>query len=68
MTIHPKNIAPSLAPPNDEEQMTSSVEAEALAREDRWIDSFIARLADAIRDMKQQPVAASTARSFAPRK
>jgi hypothetical protein len=68
MMIYPKKTAPSLAPLSDEEQVTSLVEAKAPTCEDRWVDSFIARLTDVIRDMKQQPVAASNARSFVPRK
>jgi hypothetical protein len=50
MMIHQEKIAPPLAPLSDEEQV--AVLVEALAREDRWVDSFIARLTDTIREMK----------------
>jgi hypothetical protein len=50
MIIYQEKIAPPLAPPNDEEQVALLVEA--LVCEDRWVDSFIARLNKTIRDMK----------------
>jgi hypothetical protein len=50
MMIYQEKIAPPLAPVSDEEEVASLVEA--LVGEDRWVDSFIARLADTIRDMK----------------
>jgi hypothetical protein len=48
--IYQEKIEPPLAPLSDEEQTASLVEA--LVRQDRWVDSFIARLTDTIRDMK----------------
>jgi hypothetical protein len=50
MMIYQEKIAPPLPPLSDDQQVT--LLAEALAREDRWVDSFIARLTDTIRDMK----------------
>lgn len=50
MIIYQEKIAPPLAPPNGEEQVALLVEA--LVCEDRWVDSFIARLNNTIRDMK----------------
>ena len=50
MMVYREKIAPPLAPLSDEEQVASL--AEALAREDRWVESFIARLTDTIREMK----------------
>jgi hypothetical protein len=52
MTSYQEKIAPSpLAPLNDKEEVALSVEL--LAGEDRWVDGFIARLTDTIRDMKR---------------
>jgi hypothetical protein len=51
MTIYQEKIAPPLAPLNDEEEV--AVLVESLAAEDGWVDGFIARLADTIRDMKR---------------
>lgn len=50
MMIDREKMAPPLAPLSDEEQVASL--AEALASEDLWIDGFIARLTDTIREMK----------------
>jgi hypothetical protein len=50
MMIYQEKIAPPLAPPSDEEQVASLVEA--LVCEDQRVDRFIARLTDTIRQMK----------------
>ena len=50
MMVYQEEIAPPLAPLTDEQQVALLVEA--LVCEDRWVDGFIARLSDTIRDMK----------------
>jgi hypothetical protein len=50
MMIYQEKIAPPLVPLSDDEQIV--LLAEALISEDRWVDSFIARLTDTIRHMK----------------
>jgi hypothetical protein len=50
MMIYQEKIAPPLPLLSDEEQMAALVEA--LAREDRWVDSFIARLTATIREIR----------------
>jgi nicotinamide mononucleotide adenylyltransferase len=50
MNIYDEKIAPPLAPLNDDEQ--KKVRMEAIASEDRWVETFIDRLADVIRDIK----------------
>jgi hypothetical protein len=50
MMIYQEKIAPPLAPLNDEKEVALLVEL--LVYEDRWVDRFMARLTDTIRDMK----------------
>ena len=50
MIIFQEKIAPPPAPLSDEEQTASLVKE--LVHADHWVDSFIARLTDTIRDMK----------------
>jgi hypothetical protein len=50
MMVYQEKIAPPLAPLTDEQQVALLVEA--LVDEDRWVDGFLARLTDTIRDMK----------------
>jgi hypothetical protein len=50
MMIYQEKIAPPPAPPTDEEQVALLVEA--LVCEERWVDSFIARLTDTIRNIR----------------
>jgi hypothetical protein len=51
MMTYQEKIAPPLAPLTDKEHV--ALLAESLVCEDRWLDSFIARLTDTIRDMKR---------------
>ena len=50
MMAYEEKIAPPLASLTDEQQVALLVEA--LLCEDRWVDGFIARLTDTIRDTK----------------
>jgi len=51
MMIYQEKIAPPPAPLNDEKEVARLVEL--LVYQDHWVDRFIARLTDTIRDMKR---------------
>jgi hypothetical protein len=50
MMVYQEKIAPPLAPPTDEEQMT--LIRKSIADEDRWVKNFMDRLAGVIREIK----------------
>jgi hypothetical protein len=50
MIIYQEKIAPPVAVLNDAEE--STLQKEAAASEDRWVEDFINRLAGVVRDLK----------------
>jgi hypothetical protein len=55
MMVYLEKIAPPLVPLTDEEQANDEqmkILVNSLANEDRWVKSFVDRLAGAVRDLK----------------